>query len=171
VIAAADQPHLFRAAVLLGPFVRNPSPTSGQKLLLRFLLLRPWGPTVWWAYYRRLFPTRKPDDLKEQLATMKRASQRPGAWKAFRRTALGNHSATERRLSSVTCPVLAIMGERDPDFPDPKAELDFIKAHLHATTLLVPGAGHYPHVEYPEVVTPHIIAFLREHSEPCRASD
>jgi pimeloyl-ACP methyl ester carboxylesterase len=171
VIATADQPHLFRAAVLLGPFVRNPSTTFGQKPLLRFLLLRPWGPTVWRSYYQRLFPTRKPDDLQEQLRSMREASRRPGAWKAFRKTARSDHSATERRLSSVTCPVLAIMGEQDPDFSNPRAELEFIKKHLHATTLLVSGAGHYPHVEYPEVVTPRIIAFLREQPEPYRVSD
>jgi pimeloyl-ACP methyl ester carboxylesterase len=52
------------------------------------------------------------------------------------------------------------MGERDPDFPDPAAEARLIAGRLNAEVVIVPGAGHYPQAEYPEVVTPAVLAFL-----------
>jgi pimeloyl-ACP methyl ester carboxylesterase len=55
--------------------------------------------------------------------------------------------------------VLVVMGERDPDFPDPKAEARFVADALNGDVLLVPDAGHYPMVEYPEIVNPAIVAF------------
>ena len=51
------------------------------------------------------------------------------------------------------------MGEQDPDWPDPAAEARFVADTLHGELLLVPSAGHYPMAEYPEVVSPAVIAF------------
>jgi pimeloyl-ACP methyl ester carboxylesterase len=53
------------------------------------------------------------------------------------------------------------MGDRDPDFADPRGEAAYIAGRLRAAVVMVPGAGHYPHAEYPEVVTPAILGFLR----------
>jgi pimeloyl-ACP methyl ester carboxylesterase len=53
------------------------------------------------------------------------------------------------------------MGDHDPDFADPRAEAAFIAGWLSAAVVMVPGAGHYPHAEYPELVTPAILGFLR----------
>ena len=52
------------------------------------------------------------------------------------------------------------MGDRDPDFADPRGEADYIAGRLRTAVVMVPGAGHYPHAEYPEVVTPAILEFL-----------
>jgi pimeloyl-ACP methyl ester carboxylesterase len=52
------------------------------------------------------------------------------------------------------------MGERDPDFPDPAAEARLIAGRLDGEVVMVPGAGHYPQAEYPEVVTPAVVGFL-----------
>ncbi len=51
------------------------------------------------------------------------------------------------------------MGERDPDFPDPAAEAAWIAERLSARVLLVPGAGHYPQVQRPDVVNPALVEF------------
>ena len=40
----------------------------------------------------------------------------------------------EARLADATQPTLVVMGEQDPDFPDPRAEADWIALTLHAET-------------------------------------
>jgi pimeloyl-ACP methyl ester carboxylesterase len=70
-------------------------------------------------------------------------------------------ASAEARLAEVHTPVLVIMGDRDPDFADPTAEARFIGEELDAEVLLVPGAGHYPMAEFPEIVNPAIGEFAR----------
>ena len=53
------------------------------------------------------------------------------------------------------------MGEQDPDFPDPKAEADWIADTLQGTAVMVADAGHYPHAEFPDVVGPAVVQFLK----------
>jgi pimeloyl-ACP methyl ester carboxylesterase len=36
-----------------------------------------------------------------------------------------------------------------------------IADRLHGDTLVVPGAGHYPQAEFPELVSPAVVEFLR----------
>jgi pimeloyl-ACP methyl ester carboxylesterase len=52
------------------------------------------------------------------------------------------------------------MGTRDPDFPDPIAEAHWLTSQLTARSLIVDGAGHYPHTEMPELVAPEVISFI-----------
>jgi pimeloyl-ACP methyl ester carboxylesterase len=54
------------------------------------------------------------------------------------------------------------MGTRDSDFDDPAAEADWVATHLHGKKLMVRGAGHYPQVEYPDVVAPAVIDFVKD---------
>ncbi len=53
------------------------------------------------------------------------------------------------------------MGEQDPDFPDPVAEARHIAGQLDAEVLLVAGAGHYPHADYPQIVNPALVTFAK----------
>jgi pimeloyl-ACP methyl ester carboxylesterase len=54
------------------------------------------------------------------------------------------------------------MGTADPDFPDPASEAERTADALGgpAEVLMVDDAGHYPHAEHPEVVSPAVRAFL-----------
>jgi pimeloyl-ACP methyl ester carboxylesterase len=52
------------------------------------------------------------------------------------------------------------MGEKDPDFPDPNIEARWVADRLKCEVLMVPGAGHYPQAEFPEIVSPAIVEFL-----------
>jgi pimeloyl-ACP methyl ester carboxylesterase len=61
----------------------------------------------------------------------------------------------------VNAPTLVVMGEKDPDFPDPAIEARWIADHLHGEILMVPGAGHYPQAEFPELVSPAVVEFGR----------
>jgi pimeloyl-ACP methyl ester carboxylesterase len=64
-------------------------------------------------------------------------------------------------------PTLVVMGSRDPDFPDAVAEARWLATQLHADSLIVDGAGHYPHTEMPARVAPKILAFLAQaHAQP-----
>lgn len=160
--AAAEEPDKIAALVLVGPFVRNP-PTSPLKMLMfRLALLRPWGAAAWDAYIPKLYPGRAPADLDEHRAQIKDSLRRPGHWAAFAATTHTSHAPAEARLGDVRAPTLVVMGERDPDFADARAEAAHVAGELHAESLIVPDAGHYPHAEYPEIVGPAILRFMSQ---------
>ena len=159
--AAAEAPNLVAALVLVGPFVRNPPAGRAAALLFRLALLRPWGPAAWNAWYARLFPGRAPTDLAAHQARIRESMRRPGHWRAFSATTHTSHAPVEARLDDVATRTLVVMGDHDPDFSNPGAEAAYIAGRLRAQVVMVPGAGHYPHAEYPEVVTPAILGFLR----------
>ena len=54
------------------------------------------------------------------------------------------------------------MGTKEPDFPDPAAEARLIADRVGGRVFMVPGAGHYPQAEYPEIVAPAVVEFLKE---------
>jgi len=160
VLAAAERPDLVSGLVLVGPFVRNAPVGLAMRVAFRLGLMRPWGPAVWNGYYAKLYPGRPPADQDQHRARIREALRRPGRWRAFIRTTHTSHAPAEARLGDVSAPALVVMGERDPDFPDPAAEARFVAERLDAEVLMVPDAGHYPQAEYPEVVTPVIARFL-----------
>ncbi|WBO63864.1 alpha/beta fold hydrolase [Streptomyces camelliae] len=160
--AAAEDPGAIAGLVLIGPFVRDVPIGWAALLALRIGLRRPWGPSVWTSYYARLYPGLKPADLADHQAHIRAALARPGAWRAFLATTHTTHTAVEARLAQVQAPTLVVMGEADPDFPDPAAEARLVAGRLNGRTLLVPGAGHYPQAQHPDLVAPEIARFLGE---------
>ena len=60
----------------------------------------------------------------------------------------------------MSTPTLVIMGEEDPDFPDPRAEADWIAQALGGEVVMVPDAGHYPQSQRADITTPAIVAFV-----------
>jgi pimeloyl-ACP methyl ester carboxylesterase len=52
------------------------------------------------------------------------------------------------------------MGERDPDFPGPRAEADWIARVLGAHVVMVAEAGHYPQSQRPGITTGAVLRFL-----------
>ncbi|HEY8589487.1 MAG TPA: alpha/beta hydrolase [Naasia sp.] len=162
VIAAARRPEAVAGMALLGAFVRNPTTNPAAAAALRLALLPPWGRMVWRAYFRSLFPGRKPDDFAEQEARMTAEFRRGSHWRSFRRTAQTTHAPAEAALPAVTAPALVVMGTKDPDWKDPSAEGRWIADRLGAQLLLVDGAGHYPATEEPDTVGPAVVAFARQ---------
>lgn len=86
--------------------------------------------------------------------------QRGPKRKAFSLTTRTSHDPAEARLGDVTQPTLVVMGEQDPDFPDPRAEADWIAQTLHAQVVMVPEAGHYPQSQRPDVTTAAVLTFF-----------
>ncbi len=109
-----------------------------------------------------LYPGAKPADFAEQLGALKANLAEPGRWAAVAAMARAGHAAAEAALPQVSAPALVVMGSKDPDFPDPAAEALLTAERLAglAEVVMVDGAGHYPHAERPDVVSPRVIGFL-----------
>ncbi len=160
VITAAQQPRLVSGLVLTGPFVRNPKTTALQRLLLRVAMAPPWAALSWKSYLPKLYAGRRPADFAEYRDQVVASIRRPGYAKAFSATTRTNHDPAQARLADVTAPTLVVMGERDPDFPDPKAEAEWIARALRAQVVMVPDAGHYPQSQQPGITTAAVLRFL-----------
>jgi pimeloyl-ACP methyl ester carboxylesterase len=160
-LVAADRPDLVGGLVLVGPFVRNGEISAIRRVLLRLAMARLWAAAAWKSYLPKLYAGRRPSDFAEYRNQVAASVKRPGYAKAFSLTTRTSHDPAEARLVDVTAPTLVIMGEKDPDFPDPSAEADWIARVLKARTVMVPDAGHYPQSQQPEIVAEAVLEFLK----------
>ncbi len=145
--------------VLLGPFVREPKASGLTRLATRVLMSRSWAAAAWNWYLPRLYAGIRPADFAEYRAGVTAAIRRPGYARAFSLTTGTRHHKAEQALPLVTAPALIVMGDQDPDFPDPLIEARWITDTLHGELLMVAEAGHYPHSQRPDLVGPAVIAF------------
>ncbi|SHM89820.1 alpha/beta fold hydrolase [Cryptosporangium aurantiacum] len=159
--AAAEKPDVVAGLVLTGAFVRNPKLNPLMGVLMKALLVKPWGPGAWKAYYKSLYPGNPPADLDQHLASIAASMRRGDHWRSFVQTTRTSHAPAEARLSEVHAPTLVIMGEKDRDWPDAAAEGRFVADALGGELIVVPNAGHYPMAEYPEQVGPAVLAFAQ----------
>jgi pimeloyl-ACP methyl ester carboxylesterase len=167
VLAAAQRPDLVSGLVLVGPFVRDPAVSMMRRLLLRAAMAPLWAALSWKSYLPKLYAGRRPADFGEYRDQVVASLRRPGYARAFSRTTRTSHVPAEARLADVTAPALVVMGQQDPDFPDPRAEADWIARALRAQVVMVPEAGHYPQSQRPDITTPAIMRFLesaRDHA-------
>ena len=104
-----------------------------------------------------LTPGRRPADFGEYRDRVVASLRRPGYAKRSTRT---SHDLAEARLADVTAPALVVMGEQDPDFPDPRAEAEWIARALRAQVVMVPEAGHYPQSQRPDITAGAVLRFL-----------
>jgi pimeloyl-ACP methyl ester carboxylesterase len=160
VLAAVDEPKAVTGIVLVAPFVRDPQSSLVSRLTLRLAMARPWAARAWRAYLPTLFAGRKPVDLSAHLDAVAASMRRPGYARAFHQTVRqGSHAAAEQALAAVRAPALVVMGQLDPDWPDPGAEARWIGDALSATVELVPDAGHYPQAQQPETTARAVRTF------------
>ena len=160
VLAAARQPELVSGLVLAGPFVRDPAASAMKRALLRIAMAPPWAAISWKSYLPKLYAGRRPDDFGAYRDQVIASLRRPGYARAFSLTTRTGHAAAQARLAEVKAPVLVVMGEQDPDFPDPRAEADWIARALDAQVVMVPDAGHYPQSQRPDITTGAVLCFL-----------
>jgi pimeloyl-ACP methyl ester carboxylesterase len=160
VIAAAEHPELVSGLVLVGPFVRNGSTSAIQRLLFRLAMAPLWASAVWKSYLPKLYAGQRPADFEAYRTAVVSSIRRPGHARSFSRTTHTNHDAAEARIADVKAPALVVMGDRDPDFPDPKAEAGWIAATLHGSAVIVPEAGHYPQSQQPAAMLDAMVGFL-----------
>ena len=159
VIAAGREPDRVRGLILLGPYVRN----GGGKAMrgaLHVAFSWPWGPMIWRMFAARLWPGLG-EGAAKRAARSKASLTRPGRWAAFHATSDVDHDVVAPWIDRVRAPVLVVMGEADPDWTDPMAEAAWVASNFAgAQTVAVPGAGHAPMLERPEVVNEAASAFL-----------
>lgn len=162
VVAAARRPDLVRGLVLSGAFVRDVPMTAVQRLSLWVVGRTPFGRAIWGSYVPSLSPGDKPSDFDTHLAALRANLAEPGRWAAVATMTRAGHATAEASLAAVRAPALVVMGGDDPDFPDPAEEARLTADRLGGPTevLMVPGTGHYPHVQRPDVVNPAVTAFL-----------
>ena len=162
VVVAAQRPDLVAGLVLTGAFIRDQPSGKAMELLMKAALVRPWGPSMWMAYYAGLYKTRKPADFAGYKRSLRASMKRPGHWKAFQTLVRQlTHAKVEPYAAQVQAPALVVMGTKDPDFKDPSGEARFVAERLRGEAFLVDGAGHYPMTEFPEVVNPKVVEFAR----------
>ena len=90
-------------------------------------------------------------------------------WKADRMFGSGvpsefNVEMLEAELSAVQCPVLVLTGDQPDtwrDLTDAEAA-ERVRWYQNARQVVVPGTGHYVHLEAPDAVLAHIEAFVGE---------
>ena len=159
VIAAGRRPDQVAGLVLMGPYLRNGA-GKFMRWVLHVALTRPWGPSVWRMYAAKLWPGLG-KGAGERAARSKASLTRPGRWPAFHATSAVDHDVVTPWLGRVQVPVLVVMGDADPDWPDPAAEAAWVASNFRdAKTVLVHGAGHAPMLERPADVNPAVSTFL-----------
>ncbi|WP_372594379.1 alpha/beta fold hydrolase [Actinotalea sp.] len=169
VWAAAERPDLVSGLVLVSPFLSEPNPSRALRAVMhaayRLLFARPWGAAAWTRYYAGpLNRGRTAAWLPEHTAGIRSWLARPGALRSLRDLMLQlDHSGVAQRAERVAAagtPSLVVIGERDPDYRDPAAELERATATLQGEGLLVAESAHYPQHQAPETVLPRIETFL-----------
>ncbi|TQS31105.1 alpha/beta fold hydrolase [Microbispora sp. KK1-11] len=173
-IAAARRPELVTAIVEIGPFTRAQKPDLGGLLrnahhrrgmtrLMSAGLLRSVG--LWKSYLDYAYPGVKPADWAGYLAALEKDLRRPGRMAVVSTMGFAAPTDAGAHLGGIRCPALVVMGTRDPDWADPRAEADGIVAGMPAglgKVVMIEGAGHYPHAQYPDEVAAAMLAFLGE---------
>ena len=163
--AAAEAPQHVSDLVLIGPFVREPRNAATlqgalQRLLIRSAFAGPWGRPAWGAYWSSLFRSRKPADFEACKARLLANLCEPGRMQALRAMLAAPKRDVEVRLAEVRARTLVVMGAADPDFPEPEQEAADVARLLRGRMVMIPGAGHYPHTERPEITVGEILTFL-----------
>jgi pimeloyl-ACP methyl ester carboxylesterase len=160
--AAHRSPADVKGAVLLGPIVRDLPQPWFVDLAVTLGFAGPWRVWFWTTYWDSLFTARKPIDHQSYREALAGNLREPGRMDALRRMVSLSKADTEAILDHTRVPALIVMGSADPDFDDASAEARALARRLGAESLIVDGAGHYPHAEMPELVGSHIVSFLEQ---------
>jgi pimeloyl-ACP methyl ester carboxylesterase len=172
-IAAAREPSLVTAVVELAPFTRTQQTHLADLRVARFRrgMLRLLGTgllgsvPLWRSYLDVAYPGPKPADWDARLAEIDAMLREPGRMKAMQKMGRSTPTDAGAQLPNVRCPVLVVEGSLDPDWASPEAEGEAIVAALPSglgRLEMIPGAGHYPHVQFPEQVVASILSFVAE---------
>jgi len=175
-IVAAREPGLVSGIVELESFtraqkidlaglIRKSHHRKGIRLLFSAGILG--SIDLWARYLDHAYPVVKPTDWAQQIAAMRANLSEPGRMKALQ--AMGRSAPKDAGacLADVRCPALIVVGSLDPDWADPRAEAEGIVADMAAgiaTVAVIDGAGHYPHVQYPEQVADLLLPFLKQNA-------
>lgn len=162
VWAAAERPELVDGIVAISPHLHADRSLKGRatNLAIRALLRGPWAGAVWAKLYIGWYKTTPPDDLESEVARLRAMLADPARRRAVRQTLTADREGVDARISRFDVPTLVVFGAADDHFPDPTAEARATGNALGGEHVIVDGAGHYPHVEQPQIVAAAVQAFL-----------
>ena len=155
-----EAPELTHKLVLIAPIVRDLPMNPLTRGILKAGFAGPWRTWFWMKYWDSLFISRTPDDQDAVREELRQMLHQPGRMEALEKMVWLSKQDTEALLKPWPIPVYVVMGAKDPDYKDPEHEMRWISDKLKAQHVLVPGTGHYPHVEEPRKVAEHIFDFL-----------
>ncbi|MFB9209051.1 alpha/beta fold hydrolase [Nonomuraea spiralis] len=173
-IAAAQAPELVSALVELGPFtraqkidggalLRQGHHRKGALLLLGSAITRSVG--LWRKYLDHAYPGTRPADYGDYMTALEADLRRPGRMAVVAKMGQSAPTDAGAELPRLRTDALVIMGTLDPDWADPRAEADGIVAEMPAgrgTVVMIDGAGHYPHAQFPSQVAAAVVPFIKE---------
>jgi pimeloyl-ACP methyl ester carboxylesterase len=170
-VAAATAPELISGVIELAPFTRAQALDLGGLVRVkrfragytRLALVLVRGSLTSWTKYLDLAMPTKPADWGRELARIEAKLSEPGRMQVLQAMCKTSPVDAGQQLPHVTCPVLIIEGSLDPDWADPRAEGTRIIADLPpglGELAVIPGAGHYPHVQVPDQVLSLALPFL-----------
>jgi pimeloyl-ACP methyl ester carboxylesterase len=107
-----------------------------------------------------LFVTHRPSDHADYRARLLENIAGDGRMDALMAMLTLSKADTAAIVRDSAVPALVVMGSRDPDFDDAAEEAERLATTLQARSMIVDGAGHYPHVEMPEQVAAAIASFV-----------
>lgn len=165
VWAAAEDPDFVNGIALIGAFVRQPKVNPIMAMIMKVMFIGPWGSSAWMMYYPKMYPKKKPADFAEHTAATKRMMKETGRFGAFKKLASASKADSESRLALVKVPALVIMGDADPDFPNPEEEAAFQAKALKARVVMIEGGGHHPQADTPDEVAAALLDFLAKTTE------
>ena len=170
-IAAATAPELIDALVELTPFTRTQQIRLGdlrsagfRRGMTHLVGTGVLGSTRQWKKYLDVaYPGAKPADWDVRLDQITAMLAEPGRMKTLQ--AMGKISPADAgaQLANVRCPVLVVQGSLDPDWASPQAEGEAVVAALPpglGRLEMIDGAGHYPHVQFPQQTLAAVLPFL-----------
>ncbi|KOX12030.1 alpha/beta fold hydrolase [Nocardiopsis sp. NRRL B-16309] len=160
-IAALERPDLVAGITLLGPFLRTRPTSPAMTLLQRLMVARPWAPWTLAALYDSLHKGRVPEGHREQKARVLAMLRPADRLRAVRATIFGPN---EQVLTApgLRAEALVMVGEQDPDWPDPRAEAEWVASVIDGTVEMVPECGHYPQSQRPGVVAAGVLRLIAE---------
>lgn len=162
VWAAVERPELFAGIVSLSPHFHADGSVKGRVLdrAIRVLMRGPWAPGVWAKLYEGWYKSSPPADLSIEIEKLKAMVSDPAGRRAVRETLVAARDGVAERMAAIGVPTLTIFGSLDDHFADPVSTAAETAKELKGQQMLVEGAGHYPHVESPDVVADAIASFV-----------
>ena len=160
VYVAAEAPELVRGLILAAPFVRDGKAGIAQKLTMALMSVPGLAHPLYLSYYPKWEP-KPPADFAEHKARLSANLKEPGRNRVIKAYMSMSHAEAEARLDKVSAPTLVIMGTGDIDWPDPVAEATWVSERLSAELLLLDGAGHHPHTEFPDEIAAAVETFAQ----------
>ncbi|MDD4974129.1 MAG: alpha/beta hydrolase [Bacteriovorax sp.] len=160
---AGHLPQKVKGVIFIAAFLRDHPLSLFNRILLQAALRGPWAASSWITYYDGLFISVPPKDQERYTNALKESLNQEGHILALRQMVFASKSDVEVQLKDIKSPVLAIGGSKDPDFLNPEDEINWILKVLTGEKAMIAGAGHYPHLEYPDQILKLVDKFIKSH--------